>query len=324
MPASTKPGLGLAAILITVLIWGTQMPIAKDALAAMDGFTLSLLRYALASLVLVLILLLREGRAALSVKPQGPRAWLAGVGMASSAILVFVGLAMTRAEIAVVIVQLQPAMTALIEWRLHGRKPSRFTLCCLSLAFVGVVFAVTDGGIGLMALLRSKPTELVGDLLVWLGSIGWVGYTLTTARLRGWSALRLAAMTCALGAAIIAAVWPFAWLAGAVRWPAWPQLWPVAGSVAHVSLLGVVVAMFLWNTGVRHLGALNAMLLLHLMPIITFAYRAWQGTPISAVELIGAAVVITALIANNIHVRRRAANASLAGVVADPRDAPSN
>ena len=77
------------------------------------------------------------------------------------------------------------------------------------------------------------------------------------------------------------------------------------GVGARCALL--VVAMFLWNVGIRHLGPLNSMLLLHLMPLITFGFRALQGARIGDPELLGAALVIAALIANNIHMRRRAA-----------------
>ncbi len=322
--SSARPGLGLAAVLVTVLIWGTQFPIAKSAMTVMDGFTLSLLRYAIASTVLLLILYWREGRASLSIAQRVPITALAGLGMASSAILVFVGLELTRPEIAVVIIQLQPAMTALVEWRLHGKRPSRFTLICLGLAFVGVLFAVTGGGVGLPALLRTNPVELFGDLLIWLGSMGWVAYTVLTGRITGWSSLRLSSLSCAAGAVIIAAVWPLAWLAGVVRWPDWSHLLLVSGGLIHVSLLGVVVAMFLWNVGVRHIGSLNAMLLLHLMPIITFGFRALQGARIGLAEVLGAGLVIAALIANNAHVRRRAADLASAGVVADERDTPAN
>jgi drug/metabolite transporter (DMT)-like permease len=321
--STSSAGLGLAAVLVTVLIWGTQFPIAKSALAVMDGFTLSLFRYAIASLVLLLILYFREGPAALSIAQRVPITALAGLGMACSAILVFVGLELTRPEIAVVIIQLQPAMTALVEWRLHDKRPSRFTLVCLALAFFGVVFAVTGGGVGLPALLRTNPIELFGDLLVWLGSLGWVAYTVLTGRITGWSPLRLSSLSCAVGALFIAAIWPLAWLAGLVRWPDWSHLLLVSGGLAHVALLGVVVAMFLWNVGVRHIGSLNAMLLLHLMPIITFGFRALQGAQIGLSELLGAGLVLAALIANNAHVRRRAADLSSAGVVADERDTPA-
>lgn len=325
MTATARPGLGLVAILVSVLIWGTQFPIAKQAMQVMDAFTLSLLRYLLACSVLLAVLAAREGLASWRLEGRAGITLLAGLGIASSAVVVFFGLSFTRPEVAVVIVQLQPAMIALAEWRMHGKKPSRFTLACMFVSFCGVLFVVTDGGVGIPALLRTNPTELLGDFLVWLGTVGWVGYTLTTGRLTGWTSLRLATLTCTAGLLLIVLIWIVAWLAGGVRWPGLAGLLPVTGNLLHVALLGVVLGMFAWNVGVRHVGALNAMLLLHLMPVVTFVHRAFEGAQIGASQIIGTVVVIAALVANNIHVRRHLAQqaASTAGVPPDDRDLPS-
>jgi drug/metabolite transporter (DMT)-like permease len=304
--AAVKPGLGVAAALTSVLLWGTQLPLAKLAMLQMDPFTLSLLRYALAVMVLAAILLWREGSSSFSLGGRARISWLAALGLSSSAVIVFIGLSLTRSEVAVVIIQLQPTMIALVEWKLQGRKPGRFTLVCMALAFFGVLFAVTQGGVGIADLLKTNPRELLGDFLVWLGTVGWVIYTLAAVRLSGWSSLRLATITCSQGLVLVAVGWAIAWLAGLIRWPDTAALLSVAGPVLHVSLLGVVVAMFSWNVAVRHVGSLNAMLLLHLMPVVTFAHRALEGASISWAEQVGAAIVIGALVANNLAMRRRA------------------
>ena len=72
-----------------------------------------------------------------------------------------------------------------------------------------------------------------------------------------------------------------------------------------VSLLGVVAAMFLWNAGAGRIGAVNAMLLINLMPVITFAFRVFEGASFAASEIVGATMVVGALVANNLILRRR-------------------
>ena len=57
----------------------------------------------------------------------------------------------------------------------------------------------------------------------------------------------------------------------------------------YLSLIGVLVAMLAWNAGLARIGALNAMLLLCLFPVITFAVRYAQGQRFTALELGGAA-----------------------------------
>ena len=63
--------------------------------------------------------------------------------------------------------------------------------------------------------------------------------------------------------------------------------------------------MFLWNAGNRRIGPLNTILLLNLMPVITFAIRYTQGARFAASELIGAGMVVGALVANNLYERNR-------------------
>jgi hypothetical protein len=51
------------------------------------------------------------------------------------------------------------------------------------------------------------------------------------------------------------------------------------------------------------------MLMLNLVPMIVFAIEAFLGRSYVAIELAGAAVVIGALVANNLFLRRQAAAA---------------
>ena len=63
---------GLVAGLLAVIVWGVQFPIAKDAFAVVDPFHVTLIRYLIAVLILTPVVLLREGRAALSYQGLGP------------------------------------------------------------------------------------------------------------------------------------------------------------------------------------------------------------------------------------------------------------
>jgi drug/metabolite transporter (DMT)-like permease len=61
-----------------------------------------------------------------------------------------------------------------------------------------------------------------------------------------------------------------------------------------------------FNAGVKYLGALNAMLMINLVPVGVFAIEAALGRRYEAIELAGAALVIGALAANNLYLRRAA------------------
>jgi len=77
--------------------------------------------------------------------------------------------------------------------------------------------------------------------------------------------------------------------------------------LAYLTVGGIVVSMICWNYGNQRIGALNTMLLLNSVPVVTFAVRVAQGHRFQAIELAGALVVVAALVANNIYLRRASA-----------------
>jgi drug/metabolite transporter (DMT)-like permease len=289
-----------------VVLWGMQHPISKNAMVAMDGFTLTLMRYGIACIGFVAILLFLEGKAAFNFGAQRKLALLAGtVGMAGSALLVFNGINLTTPEVAVIILALQPALSAIIEWLFVGKRPPRITIICMLCAFLGIVLVVTRGGQSLDFLLKSNSDQILGEVLVFLGALAWVIYTLLCSRLVGWSSWKATTLTCLPALALIAFAWLIALSVGKVRLPteqAYPQ---IIWQVAYVSLAGVLLAMLLWNRGTQSISSLDSLLLLSLMPVITFTFRAFEGAKFNRYELLGAFIVVAALVTNNLLLRRQ-------------------
>lgn len=292
---------GVALALVAVLVWGAQFPVAKSAFAAVDPYHVSALRYGLATLALVPIVAWREGVSALRYYGRLQPASLLGViGMTASPLLVFAGLSLTRAEHAAIIISLQPSMTAVANWLVRGRRPANFTLGCMVVALAGVVLVVTKGD----PAPSVSPRELAGDGLVLLGAMCWVVYTLGAERFRGWSALKFTILTLIPGSVGLAIATALAVPLGLAHVPTWREVTSVGAELAFLALAGVLLAMICWNAGTRRIGALNSMLLLNLVPIVTFAIRFLQGQRFLPIELGGAVLVVGALAANNLRLRR--------------------
>jgi drug/metabolite transporter (DMT)-like permease len=183
---------GVALAFIAVLFWGAQFPIAKSAFATIDPFHVPAIRYGVATLLLIPLVVWLEGRA--SPRYYG-RVWPASalglVGMTGSPLLVFAGLALTRPEHAAIIISLQPSMTAIADWLVRKRRPANFTVACIGAAFTGVVLVVTRAD----PSLAMSGREVAGDVLVLAGAMCWVVYTMGAERFRGWSALKLTVLT---------------------------------------------------------------------------------------------------------------------------------
>jgi drug/metabolite transporter (DMT)-like permease len=299
LSGSRNLGLALLAVLAAVLLWGAQFPVAKAAYTTLDPYTLTSARYILAASVLMALAAATGGRAALSPGPHPWRLVLAGVlGMAGSPLLVFVGLSYTLPEHAVIIVALQPSITAIVQWRLNGKRPATFTLAAIGVAFAGVVLVVVSHG------FRPGEAKLFGDLMVLSGCCCWICYTLMLSGFPGFGALRFTALTCFFGAIVICTVTVIALSVGAVPMPQASAFVSVAPHIAFLAIPGVVLAMVLWNYGNARLGPLNSMLVINLMPVETYFIRYLQGARFTWQEWTGAALVIGALVANNIYQRR--------------------
>lgn len=294
--------IGLVAAAAAVSMWGIQLPIAKDAFATLDLFHMTAIRYAVPAVLMLGVLMLKEGARAASYRGGlGPAIVLGLIGMSGSPLLVFIGMSMSRAEHAAVIVALQPSIAAIALWLLHGLRPAKFTLGCILTAFAGVVLVVTKGH---LIFVESKR-ELLGDVTVLMGAACWVAYTMGTSRLAHWSTWRITVLTMIPGAIATVALTELLVAMGELQPPSIAQLQSVGLELAYLTFVGVVAAMLLWNFGNRRIGAQNATLLINLLPVATFVYRAIQGYRFATVEIIGAGLVVCALVANNLYLRRR-------------------
>ena len=295
---------GIVLILLAVMAWGAQLPIASGAMSHIDSTGINLVRYGLSSAVLVIWMVWTQGRSRLQLGLREPAMWWLGtLGMAGSSTLVFLGIRFTRPEIAVLVLSLQPAMTALAEWVMFRKRPAGVTMLCMGVAFGGLSWAVTRGGELFSQGSAEAAQEILGCTLVLFGAAAWVFYTLGTARLRSWSALEITVLTCVTAVPLLLVVWLLALATGWALIPS-PSAWPqVSWRLAYLALLGVLAAMWCWNTGAPRLGTLNAILMLHFMPVITFVVRAAEGAVLRQTEILGATLVIAALVANNLWLR---------------------
>ena len=287
--------------LTAALAWGAMFPIASPALARVDAFHLTSVRYLAASAVFLALLAAVEGPRALRTERRTAELWLFGtLGFAGFNMLTYLALEHTRPQDAALIVATAPVITVLLVWALGGGRPRGAQLGLTALAFLGVALVISHG----------DPARLAGanalwELLVLGGVLGWTGYTLAASRrFPAFSPLRYTALTAALGTVSVVAITAVITAAGGVDNPTvsdygveWWRLIYVAGPAA-------VIAVLAWNAGVKRLGAADGSLFINLVPVVTFAIAIGQGYRPGAVEFAGAALTVAALVGANLVARR--------------------
>ena len=292
--------IGILAITFAVVAWGIQLPVAKDAFHLVNPYYLTSIRYAGAVLCLGLFLAYREGLSALSFDGHFLSFSVLGViGMCLSPVLVFIGMSMSVAEHAVIIVSLQPSVTAIALWLMGRGRPSLFTLLCIAVALLGVILVVTKGQLSFDGSKRA----LIGDLIVFSGAVAWVVYSLGAAKFARFSTWRLTVLSMFPGAVATILITVGMVYFADLEPPSMDAYQAVALEIAYLTFIGVVLAILAWNFGLRRVGAQNATLLINLMPVTAFAYRSWQGVQHATIELVGVALVVSALVANNLMQR---------------------
>ena len=299
-----KTGLaGAALATTTALTWGGQFVVGKSALGRVDAFPLTTIRYALAALVLLALLVAVEGWRALRLDGQGWRLlWLGALGFAGFNLLAYTGLEHAKPQSAALVVGLGPLLTALVLWLRSRIRPSKATFGALAAALAGVALVISGG----------HPTTILtgsigyGDALVLGGVLAFVIYTIGASQFPGLSPLRFTALTAGLGWLAIAAVTIVTTASGLTPLPSASGVWAVSPQILYLSLLGGSLAVVTWNASVGLIGPQNASLFGNLIPVTTFAIEIVRGYRPGAVELGGAALTITALLTHNLLQRRAA------------------
>ena len=292
---------GIAAGLFATISWGLQLPLARDAFAIVDLYHLTAIRYVAASTILVCLLVVKEGYSALKYDKQFFTVSRLGVvGMCGSPILVFIGMSLSSAEHTVVIVALQPVITALLVWYVDGIRPAKFTLACAFLALLGVILVVTGGTFG----NQSTTRYLVGDAIVLLGALCWINYTMGIGRLKRWSVLKITVLTMIPGCLTTVLITTILVQTGFLITPTLSELEQVSWELFFLTFVGILISMLAWNFGTRRIGPVNATILMSCMPVAAYSYRIAQGYTLLVTEVLGAIFVIIALVASSLHARR--------------------
>jgi drug/metabolite transporter (DMT)-like permease len=298
---------GAGLLLLAAAAWGGLFPVAMVTLSALDPFHMTAIRYGITAIIFVALLALAEGSQALRLEGRGLRAALLGTaGFAGLGLFLFVGLERSRPEHGAIIMATQPLVAAVVAWLLRGVRPAKATLALLGVALLGVVLVVTkgrftgvfEGGTGF------------GDLLMFIGAVSWVIYSLGAADFPSWSPLRYTALTCALSLPAIFGLATIATATGYVSTPSAADVESVGWQLAYIIGIASVLGVLSWNAGNKLIGVTNGMLFINFVPVTVFAIRIAQGHHFQPIEFVGAGLVIGALIANNVVVRRAAAPAA--------------
>jgi drug/metabolite transporter (DMT)-like permease len=273
-------------------IVGSSVVVGKLALARFPVFLLSGLRFAVAALILVPLVLLAEGGVPHLVRRElGVLALQAFTGIFVFNVLLLHGLTLTSAAESGIVTSTAPAVAGVLAVLFLRERLTRGVGAGLALAVAGLVIMNVLGA-GESTQRGSSP--LLGDGLVF-GAVVGEGLFIVCSRIL---AQRLAPVVVATGITLLGLLMfaPFAlWEARGFDFGA-----ATAGDWMAVAYYGVavtVVAFLLWARGVGRVPASKAAVFTGVLPVsaVTLSWLV-LGEPILAAHLVGGACVIGAIV----------------------------
>ena len=282
---NTDRRTAVAALTVAGLLWGTTVPLSKVALEWLPPGWLALVRFTVAAAVLL-------GVARFRVRAACRPAVLATGALGYGGTVLVQNLAITRTSVshAALLIGAAPVMVAIIAavWHRNVARPA---------AWAG--FAVSLGGVALVAGGGGGGATLAGDGLVLLSVLLSAGFTVSQSRLLpGQDPIAVTAVQ--FTAAALVAL-PVALLSG--RIPAATGSGPLL-AVAVLALGGTVLPFTLFAFGQRALPAEVAGAFLNLEPLVgAVAGVVAFGDPAGAGQFMGGAAIVGGIGLSTVRLR---------------------
>lgn len=308
---------GVLYCLLATVTWGAMFPIMTNALVKIDPFTFTALRYSIAGVAFLALLVVKEGWG--SLKLRGERvvlAWALGTaGFAGFGFLVFLGQQLagpTGALTASIMMATMPMLGLLVNWGVRRVRPPMFSFCFIFFSFSGVALVITKGN---LASILNAPLNYSANIPLVLGALCWVFYTVGASFFPKWSPYRYTAITTGLGLTSIFAVCFVLVGVGYIQAPSMATVISITPHLLYMALIAGFVGVLSWNMGNKIITPLNGVLFMDVVPLTAFTISALSGVVPQGGQVIGASFTATALILNNIYQRRLMAAAAAPRIV---------
>ena len=298
----------VAALVAAMVLVGSSVAVGRSMTAVLPLYFASLARFALASLILVPLVVILEGR----FPRVSPRTLAALFAQAVCGSFLFTacllsGLALTGAAQAGVVAAATPAMVAILGRLLFRERLPRAAVAGIACTTAGlaVIGGGVEAGIG--------PSPILGNLLV-LCAVGFEAVFLLLRRTvrEPLSPLAAAMWVSLLGCLLF--LGPGLWQAAGLQLA--QITGRVIGEVVYYGLGVTAAAYMLWFYGVVRVDAATAGVATGIMPVAALGFAALVcGERIGLRETAGCAAVLAGIVCLATAGRKRPARTAVAGAV---------
>ena len=277
------------AVLLTVLagfLWGTSFPAIKIGLQYMDAYTFVFLRFLTASLVMLAILVFKQG---FSFNFNQKRLILfLGVVNGVAYLMEYVGMVFTTASKSSLLINLSAVWVALLcpivlRERLGAKKTVGVTVSLL-----GVFLTTTN-----LNFTSLSQGTIIGDLLVVGAGVAWAVFMVYNKPVADASKSLVQPMTLLLICTLLPLL-PIAPFSAGVVFSLPLEAWL---AILFTAVLCWVVPYYLWLKGLQHLSpATSAIVLLTEIVVAVTISTLFLGEIFTVISGIGAVLIVIAIL----------------------------
>lgn len=283
---------GISALVLATTAWGGLFHVGKIAMAQLDPFWFTVVRYMCAATLLTMLLHWNGAVRWDQLRAHWPRLATYGMlGYGMFGIMVFIGLDHSIPSHGAVIMATIPVTALMSRWVLDGQRPQGWAWAVVGLTTVGVVMVS-----GALSKTTFNSSVILGDLTALIGTIGWVAYTRGQSKLAQLSVIEYTGFTAILAVPGLMLVVIVATLLGFAHKPSMHSLADVAPAMAYVVVIATVAAGLAYNKGVRKLGISHGIVFINFVPVSALLIGVLRGSMPRPMEIAGTLLVISALL----------------------------
>ncbi len=176
LPKQSSERSAIVLLLITNILWGSSFVSVKIGLAYVNAYSFAFLRLALASAILLTVLILCGRFNSASIRE--PFVWMLGLLNGLGFSLQYVGQIFTTPAKTALLVDVNVVVVAIISWRMFNETFGLRKQLAVVLSVVGAIMITTNGDLSTLT-----QGELLGDALVFLAGLAWALFIICNKRL---------------------------------------------------------------------------------------------------------------------------------------------
>jgi drug/metabolite transporter (DMT)-like permease len=273
-------------LLLVVVVWASNYPLAKYALRELSPLLFNAIRYTMAMATLAIPFLAGGSWKPIAREDRWP---MLRAGIIASVVyqMAFIyGLSMTTAGNSAILLSTSPLWTIILNAKMHKEKVRRTVWAGMLTSLLGVALIIAGSG----KKLEFGGRDLLGDAIT-LGAAALWGLNTTLQRplLTKYPSNQLAFVLIAIGAVGLSAIaLP---LAPAVDWG--NVHWTSIVATLVSGALSIGVANLIWSHGVKHLGPGRTANVNNLVPVLAFTISYFLlSEQLLPIQFIGAGITV--------------------------------